>query len=278
MTGKNMLITGCASGIGLKLTDRLFREGHRILATDINETGLKAAGRVYGWDKSGGVMLASHDVRSPESWEACVQSVVKKWGQLDVLLNIAGILVPGYSHEVDESHIIKHLDINVKGVMLGTSVAAKHMVSRRQGHIVNMASLAGVTPVPGLAVYSGSKHAVRGFSLSAALDLEEHGVHVSVVCPDAVDTPMLDLQKEYEEASLTFSGPKPLTADEVVDAIVTDVLPNKTLETLLAPQYSGRAQIARMASLFPDFGMRVGTLVRKHARKSFRERFGVRKR
>ena len=272
-----MLITGCASGIGLKLTDRLFREGHRILATDINETGLRAAARVHGWDKSGGMMLASHDVRSPDSWEACVQSVVKKWGQLDVLLNIAGILIPGYSHEVDEAQIVKHLDINVKGVMLGTSVAGRHMVARRSGHIVNMASLAGVTPVPGLAVYSGSKHAVRGFSLSAALDFKEHGVDVSVVCPDAVDTPMLDLQKDYEEASLTFSGPKPLTADEVVSAIVKEVLPNKTLETLLAPEYSGRAQIARMASLFPDFGMRVGTLVRKRARKTFREKFGRRK-
>ena len=277
MTGKTMLITGCASGIGLKLADRLFREGHRILATDINEEGLQQVARERGWDRSEGMMLAVHDVRSRDSWDSCVGSVVKRWGHLDVLLNIAGILIPGYTHEAGEGHIDKHLDINVKGVMLGTMVAAKHMVSRREGHIVNMASLAGVTPVPGLAVYSGSKHAVRGFTLSAALDLKEHGVDVSCVCPDAVDTPMLDMQKEYEEASLTFSGPKPLTADEVVDAIVEDVLPNKTLETLLAPNYSGRAQMARMASLFPDLGMRLGTLVRKHARKSFREKFGSRK-
>ncbi|MBT6434359.1 MAG: SDR family oxidoreductase [Deltaproteobacteria bacterium] len=277
MTVKTIIITGSASGIGLKLTNRLFKEGHRILATDVNENGLHAAARVHGWDKSRGMMLAAHDVRSAESWDACVASVVKRWGKLDVLLNIAGILIPSYSHEIDEAHIQKHLDINVKGVMLGTMAAAKHMVMRREGHIVNMASLAGVTPVPGLAVYSGSKHAVRGFTLSAALDLKEHGVDVSCVCPDAVDTPMLDLQKDYEEASLTFSGPQPLTADEVVAAIVEDVLPNKTLETLLAPNYSGRAQMARMASLFPDLGMKLGTLIRKQARKSFREKFGARK-
>ena len=69
----------------------------------------------------------------------------------------------------------------------------------------------------------------------------------------------------------------PAPIDEVVAAIVEDVLPNKTLETLLAPNYSGRAQMARMASLFPDLGMKLGTLIRKQARKSFREKFGARK-
>lgn len=273
MNSKTMIITGCASGIGLRLADRLFRDGHRILATDINEVGLKQAAQSNGWNKSDGVLLAQHDVRSMESWEACVAAVEKRWGGLDVLLNIAGILVPGYTHELDEAHIDKHLDINVKGIMLGTLVASRHMVQRRSGHIINMASLAGVTPVPGLAVYSGSKHAVRGFTLSAALDLEEHGVAVSCVCPDAVDTPMLDLQKNYEEASLTLSGPKPLTTDEVVKAIVEDVLPNQTLETLLAPSYSGRAQLARLAGFFPEAGAKLGHFMRKRARDSFREKF-----
>ena len=272
MTVKTIVITGCASGIGLSLADRLFREGHRILATDINGKALEAVAEERGWTRSKAVMLATHDVRDRASWQACVDSVVEHWGQLDIVMNIAGILIPGYAHEVEQDHVDKHVDINVKGVMHGTSVAAATMVKQGFGHIINMASLAGVTPVPGLAVYSGSKHAVRGFTLSAALDLAEHGVDVSVVCPDAVDTPMLDLQKDYEEAVLTFSGGRPLTVDDVVSTIVEEVMPEKTLEKLLAPKYTGRTKIARVVSLMPEVGAKLGPVMRAVGRRQFRRK------
>jgi len=272
MKSQTVLITGCASGIGLSLAERLHREGHRILATDINAKALEAISAERGWDKSAALMICSHDVRDRGSWEACVDAAIQRWGQLDILMNIAGILIPGYTHEVDEDQIDKHIDINVKGVMLGTTVAAKRMVQQGFGHIINMASLAGVTPVPGLAVYSGSKHAVRGFSLSAALDLGEHGVSVSVVCPDAVDTPMLDLQKDYEEAVLSFTGSRPLSVDDVVKAIVEEVMPNKTLEKLLAPKYTGRTKLARMVSAMPEVGAKLGPVIRAVGRRKFKRR------
>ncbi len=272
MNIKTVLVTGCASGIGLSLADRLFRDGHRVMATDINAEALEAVAAERGWSRSKAVLLKTHDVRDCASWEHCVDALIEHWGQLDILMNIAGILVPGYTHEVDQGHVDKHRDINVKGVMVGTSVASAAMVRQGFGHIISMASLAGVTPVPGLAVYSGSKHAVRGFTLSAALDLAEHGVDVSVVCPDAVDTPMLDLQRDYEEAVLAFSGSRPLSVDDVVVAIVEEVMVEKTLEKLLAPKYTGRTKLARVVSVLPEVGARLGPVMRAVGRRQYKRR------
>jgi 3-oxoacyl-[acyl-carrier protein] reductase len=117
-----------------------------------------------------------------------------------------------------------------------------------------MASLAAHCPVPGLALYAASKFAVRGFSLAAALELRPRGVFVSIVCPDAVQTPMLDLQLEYPEAALSFSGPRPLTVQEVTRVIVEKVLPNRPLEVLIP---RSRGALARAVSVWPGLALRL---------------------
>src|SRR5205085_5137897 len=131
---------------------------------------------------------------------------VTTYGRVDVLMNVAGYLLPGYIHETSADQIERHMDINAKGLMLGTQAAARVMVRQGQGHIINIASMAALAPVPGLCCYSASKYAVRAFSLAVAQELRPHGVYVTAVCPDAVQTPMLDLQVDYQEAAMTFSG------------------------------------------------------------------------
>ena len=78
-------------------------------------------------------------------------------------------------------------------------------------------------PIPGIALYSASKFAIRGFTLALAMEVEQYNVNVTCICPDAVATPMLDLQIDYEEVALTFSGTKPLSAKEIANA-VADVI------------------------------------------------------
>jgi 3-oxoacyl-[acyl-carrier protein] reductase len=132
------------------------------------------------------------------------------------------------------------------------------MVEQGHGHVVNIASLAGHCPVPGLALYAASKFAVRGFSLAAALELRPHGVFVSVVCPDAVQTPMLDRQVPFPEAALSFSGARPLTVEEVAGAIVENVLVKRPLEVLIP---GPRGVLARATSVWPGLALRLAPLM-----------------
>ena len=258
-----MLVTGAGSGIGRHLTGSLSARGHRILATDINLAALEAAARADGW-KEGAVKLLKLDIRHPAEWEAAKGRALEAFSRLDVLLNVAGYLKPGHSWELEASEIDKHLDINVKGLMHGTRVVGAHFVGQRSGHIINIGSLASLAPVPGLSLYSASKFAVRGFSLATAQELKPHNVFVTVVLPDAVQTPMLDLQVDFDEAALTFSGAKALTVQDI-EAVVIDVLTSKPLEVALP---FARGAVARLADLMPGVASRLIPLLAKKGMKT----------
>ena len=258
-----MLVTGAGSGIGRHLTGALSARGHRILATDINLAALEAAARADGW-KEGAVKLQKLDIRHPAEWEAAKGRALEAFSRLDVLLNVAGYLKPGHSWELEASEIDKHLDINVKGLMHGTRVVGAHFVGQRSGHIINIGSLASLAPVPGLSLYSASKFAVRGFSLATAQELKPHNVFVTVVLPDAVQTPMLDLQVDFDEAALTFSGAKALTVQDI-EAVVIDVLTSKPLEVALP---FARGAVARLADLMPGVASRLIPLLAKKGMKT----------
>lgn len=269
---KVFVITGAASGIGRHLSRALAEQGNRVLATDVNEKGLADLGSVRG---SGRLVPHALDVTRSDSWEKALDAAEKELGALDVVMNVAGYLKPGFIHEVDDRAIELHLDVNVKGVVLGTRAAARRMVTRGSGHIVNFGSLASMAAVPGLCLYSASKFAVRGLSLAAAAELAPLGVAVTLVMPDAVKTPMLDLQVHYREAAMTFSGDAPLTVEDVEKVILEKVLPHRPMEITLP---LSRGLLARAATLAPKAalllapkltqkGMKAQDEIRKHGKQ-----------
>lgn len=235
------IVSGAASGIGRHMARSLQRAGYQLMLLDLDAQGL----RVFE-----GVAARVLDVRDPAGWESVVAETVERYGRLDLMLNVAGFLKPGYVHEVSAEVLAQHLDVNAKGVMFATRAGAKQMVAQGAGHIVNVASIAGLSHVPGLAAYAASKHAVRGFSLSVAHELRRHGVAVSVLCPDAVETPMLTLQETYEEARMTFASRRALSLQEVERAILR-ILRTRQLELVLDVPFSGRAPGAKLANMFP---------------------------
>lgn len=251
-TPTRFFLTGCASGIGRHLTDVLAAQGHTVFATDLDEPAMRAHAEQSGLWPADRVHIRQLDVRDHLAWSTAFAEAVRTMGAVDVLINVAGFLLPGFVADVDADIVHRHFDVNTKGVVFGTQTAARHMLGRGGGHIVNIASLAALAPVPGICLYSASKYAVRGFSLAAAQELKPRGVDVTVVCPDAVQTPMLDLQIGYSEAAITFSGPRFLTVDDVVQAIVRRALPRRPLE-LHIPR--SRALLARLADLFPRTGI-----------------------
>jgi 3-oxoacyl-[acyl-carrier protein] reductase len=253
------LVTGAASGIGKRLVTALASRGDRVLAADIDEAGLGEASGSERWPR-GDVIVQKLDVTKPDDWERALDRLASDLGRLDLLLNVGGALRPARVVDVTDRDVDLHFDVNVKGTVYGTRAGARRMVATGGGHIVNIGSLASLAPVPGLSLYSASKFAVRGFTLAAAIELGELGVAVSLVMPDAVDTPMLDLQVDYEEAALTFSGSKPLTVEDVERVILDTVLVKRPLEVTIP---LGRGVLARAANAAPGMSRALLPILRR---------------
>jgi NAD(P)-dependent dehydrogenase (short-subunit alcohol dehydrogenase family) len=267
---RSILVTGCASGIGHALVGALLEAGHRVLATDRVLPPLEQAARAWS-PAPHQLHLRALDVTDPLAWDAAVAAARQRLGGLDVLVCVAGVLVPGWAHALTDDAVDLQLDVNVKGVVHGARAVIPGMIAQGRGHVINVASLAALAPVPGLAVYCASKHAVRGFSLSLALELRPHGIAVTVVCPDAVQTPMLDLQRDVEAAAMTFSGPRVLTVHEVSAAIVR-ALDERPLEVLLPPS---RGWLAKLAELVPQAGRALEPVLRWQGRRRQQRRGGT---
>lgn len=263
------MVTGAASGIGRHLVGAALTRGHRVLASDLRREALEEARRAEAWPPAR-TRLAALDVRDPLGWQEALEQAVQQLGGLDVLVNCAGYLQAGWFHEAGPAEVERHLDVNVKGVLHGCRTAAAWMVPRGRGHLVNIASLAGVAPVPGLALYAASKFAVRGFSLSIAGELAPHGVAVTCLAPDAVRTPMLAKQVDQEAAALTFSGARTLEVEDIARALFEVVLPRRPVELLLP---ADRGWMAKLASAFPG----LAEVLRPHlvARGRRRQRDGA---
>ncbi|MBW1687265.1 MAG: SDR family NAD(P)-dependent oxidoreductase, partial [Deltaproteobacteria bacterium] len=151
--------------------------------------------------------------------------------------------------------------------------AAELMVKQGSGHIINIGSLAGVAPVAGISLYSASKFALRGFSLATALELRDHGVHVSVVSMDVVDTPMLDPQYEMKESAVSFSGKRILRIEEV-EAAILKCMQKKRVEVLIP---AGRGWMSKLANILPSLAQPIYRSMVKKGRKRQAEKVEQRK-
>ena len=247
-TDDTFLVTGAASGIGRCLVGALLARGHRVMAADLDLEALESTASSDEWaaDRR---LLQAFDIRDVEGWRTAIDTLIETWTRLHVVMNVAGFLRPSWIHECTDHDVHTHFDVNVKGLIFGTRAAAQAMIPQGFGHIINVASLASMAPVTGLGLYVGSKYAVRGFSMAAAQELAPHGIAVSTVCPDAVQTPMLDLQLDYPEAAITFTAPRILTPEDVTQVILGKVLPHRPILISIPRR---RAFLARLADLFPS--------------------------
>lgn len=250
-----MVLTGAAGGIGHHLAECLYARGHRLWLTDLDLPALRSAARTSGLDDARRVATSALDVRDPRAWQHLAKSVVEQFGRIDVLFNIAGVMRSEPISEASDQSVDLHFDVNAKGAVHGTRAVIPIMVQQGGGHIVNISSLMGIAPLPGFALYSASKHAVRGFSIATALELRRFGIAVTVVCPDAVQTSMLDAQLDADAARIAFSWLHPLSKEEIAHAILTQALPRRPLEVTIAPKLSGRAFLSKVVALAPGLAV-----------------------
>lgn len=206
--GKVVAITGGARGIGKATATALVRKGCRVAIGDLD---LELAERTAAGLGGGSVALRL-DVTDRSSFAAFLDETERQLGPVDVVINNAGIMpVTPLVDESDDS-IKRQLDINIYGVIVGTQLAIERMRPRGSGHIVNIASQAGKTPLPGIATYTGTKHAVVGISESVRAELRDTGVEVHNVMPTLVNTELT--------AGLGQKLIKAVDADDVANEIV----------------------------------------------------------
>jgi NAD(P)-dependent dehydrogenase (short-subunit alcohol dehydrogenase family) len=262
---RGAVVTGAGRGLGRQIAGLLADLGHQVLVTDVDEAAARTAAAEIG---RGATALAV-DVRDHAQVKAARDAIVESAGRLDVWVNNAGVLITGPGWEQDETSRRLMLDVNALGTINGT-VAAIHAMRRQGGgHVVNVASLAGLTAVAGEAVYAASKHAVLGFSLSTMADLRAAGIthiDISCVCPDGIWTPMLHDKLEDPASALSFSG-KLLQPDEVVEA-VRKILARPRLVTAV-PRWRGLQ--VRLADAVPELGLRALPLAVAQGRRAQRK-------
>ena len=232
--GAHVAITGGAQGIGRATAEAFAAHGARVAIGDLDlDLARQTADAIGG---------TAHqlDVSDRESFRIFLKEASAAHGELTVLVNNAGVMPNGGFLELDEAMDRLTMEVNLFGVVHGMRLALPGMLERGRGHIVNVASLAGKFPVPGLAIYNASKYAVVGLTAATRREYAERGVSLTAVLPSAVDTAL---------ASGLDMRPIPkVQPSDIADAVVGSVASRKA--EIAVPGYVGG--LAAMAAITPE--------------------------
>ena len=249
------VVTGAGRGFGRAIAQRLAQRGHSVLATDVDEEAAAATAELVG---GRGRRL---DVRDPEAHRAAARAAAEQ-GPLEVWVNNAGVMRTGPAWESSDDDVRLTCDVNLLGVIWGSLAAVDAMrAGPGNHHIVNVASLSSFGPVPGLALYAATKHAVLGFTGSLQGDLLDAEIPITVhaLCPDAADTQLLREHDGEAAAAINWSGPRLLTPDEVAEHAVALLDSKRLVRTI--PAWRGWG--ARALAMAGRPGLRAAPLLRR---------------
>ncbi|MHC2457098.1 NAD(P)-dependent dehydrogenase (short-subunit alcohol dehydrogenase family) [Rhizobium leguminosarum] len=190
LSGKVALVTGGASGIGKAVCERFAAEGARVVVADLDGERCARVAEAIG-PHAWGVAL---DVTSQESIEEAARFTITTAGQIDILVNAAGIYEVESILEISRERTARVFQVNIEGVIFMTQAVARHMVERGEGgRIINFSSQAGRRGEGPAVAYCASKAAVISITQSCALELIRYGINVNAIAPGVVDTPMWDV-------------------------------------------------------------------------------------
>lgn len=234
-SGATAIVTGGASGIGRALSERLGKLGANVTVADLQSD--LAENVADGIRRLGGTAQAAMlDITNFEATEALYGRVAQRTGRLDFVFNNAGIWMMGNADAFSLSDWNRLIDVNIRGTIHGTKAAYNIMVQQKSGHIINTASVAGLTPDPGCTAYSATKHAIVGLCKSLRVEAARHGVKVSALCPGVVQTPLLDNggrfgkvfdQVDPDRMQQMWKRMRPMPAEAFAEKSLMDVAKNK---------------------------------------------------
>ncbi|PDS58423.1 sorbitol dehydrogenase [Rhizobium anhuiense] len=190
LSGKVALVTGGASGTGKAVCERFTAEGARVVVADLDGERCARVAQAIG-PHAWGVAL---DVTSQDSIEEAVRFTISTAGQIDILVNAAGIYDVESILDISRERTARVFQVNIEGLIFMTQAVARHMVERGEGgRIINFSSQAGRRGEGPAVAYCASKAAVISITQSCALELIRYGINVNAIAPGVVDTPMWDV-------------------------------------------------------------------------------------
>jgi len=199
---RTAIVTGAAGGIGRAIASMLAERGHRVAILDVDEAGLNTTAA------SGGEFQPQvTDVTDTAAVHRSISSVLDGWGVPHVVVNAAGISTMALLVDIGEDDWDRTMAVNAKGTFLVMKEVLPHLIERRAGTIINIASVAGIEGADLLSHYSASKFAVVGLTQAAAKEVARFGIRINAVCPGLIRTPMQDREVVWE-AELTGSTPE----------------------------------------------------------------------
>ena len=209
------VVTGGASGIGRATTTRLAADGVRVAVLDIAAAGSDDAD-----------LVLTADVTDPASVAGAVKEILAAFGRIDVLVNNAGISGSAEAtvcHETPIEDWDRVMAVNVRGPFLCTRAVLPAMLRQRSGHVITIASVAGLVAFPGRCAYTASKGAAVQFTKSLAVDYAAAGIRANAVCPGMVETPMTQWRLDIPELRAKVDSAIPMgrvaRPDEIADAV-----------------------------------------------------------
>lgn len=228
---KVAIITGGGAGIGRELCYQLSKLGTTVVVADIREDHAKmTADQIMNSGGTANYMRV--DVASETDIQQLIDDTVLQYGRIDYMFNNAGIAIGGDVRDLNLEQWKKVMDINLNGVIYGSTIAYRVMAKQGYGHIINTASATGVMPQPGNTPYCASKHAVVGLSQSLRYEGVDLGVKVSTICPGHVQT---DIYKNMTVANvandkIVESLPTgAMNPSEAIDIILNGIIKNKAI-------------------------------------------------
>ena len=255
MQGKVAIVTGASSGIGLAIARLFVARGGRVALVARTTSKLDEAAASIGK----GAVAFPLDVQDLAALEALPRRVVDLLGRLDVVVNNAGLNHRGQIDKFAPQQLADIITTNLTAPIVLTRAALPYLA--KGGSIVQVASIAGMVPVPGEATYSASKAGLRAFARAVAYDLEARDIHVGCVCPGPVDTGFLGDLSEVPD--IVLSQPM-ITADDVAEGVIRCI--DERIDEIALPRSSGR--LATMAYLMPDFAKRIRPVLEKRGARN----------
>lgn len=219
---KIALITGATSGIGAACADTFAAQGYQLILIARRENLLLSQAQQLTAKYQVKIKAIQADVRDKENINYVLDTLPFEWKDVDVLINNAGLsqgLEPIDKGDTDDWDTM--IDTNVKGLLYVSKIVSGWMVNRKQGHIINIGSIAGREVYPNGNVYCASKHAVDALSKGMRIDLLPHGIKVTAIHPGMVETEFSIVRFKGDEnrAKKVYDGFEPLIAQDIADAI-----------------------------------------------------------
>lgn len=232
MTANVAVITGAAGGMGRIACSRLSSQGWKVAAVDLPSEALDAV--------SGETAAIPYpcDVADAEAVERTADTIAAELGPVRRLVNAAGIAVPGLISEVPAATFAHAMNVNYLGTAYWVKALLPGMLERRTGELALLASFAAWMPVSRMGAYTATKFAVTGFAETLAMELRGSGVAVRCVCPPAVQTPMLDDIYAQGLPTRMQRFARPITAEQVIDALEKSLEKKPTAQTMVFPDAS----------------------------------------